>query len=114
MNTKTPIVKPAGGQDFNWREEFTPGYPLTPDETSRLLKHQGHMCAICHRRVKYPQEKLVLDHDKETGVIRGFLCSQCNLWLGSAEQYLSCPPTKKLGINKLYTCKRSGKKVRSA
>ena len=41
---------------------------------------QGGLCAICGR--KQPEKWLAVDHDHETGVIRGLLCSRCNSGLG--------------------------------
>lgn len=111
MNTRTPIVKPVQADNWrsNWREDFDPGYPLTFQEHTRVLNLQNHRCSICGYKAKYPEEKLVLDHDHDTLLIRGYLCGKCNIWLKQAENYLANPPTKRLGISKKYTCKRSGK-----
>ena len=37
-------------------------------------------CAICGT----DQENLKLDHDHNTGYIRGYLCHPCNIWEGKA------------------------------
>ena len=39
---------------------------------------QDGKCAICHQ----VPTKLVIDHDHETGLVRGLLCSPCNTSLG--------------------------------
>lgn len=52
-----------------------------------LLTLQGGVCGICGDP---PQEtrKLALDHDHETGEIRGLLCGSCNYKLGVYEKWI--------------------------
>ena len=40
-------------------------------------------CEIC----RTPRRKLVLDHDHETGFIRGWICQSCNVHLGKAQAH---------------------------
>lgn len=51
-----------------------------------LLKKQGGKCAICgvHEEsyIEAHGKKFAIDHDHETGVIRGLLCCKCNRGLG--------------------------------
>src|SRR5450759_1531991 len=56
-------------------------YGLAPEEFQEMLAIQGGLCAICHDpmvRANEPQ----IDHDHETGRVRGLLCARCNLALG--------------------------------
>lgn len=55
-------------------------YGLTPEKYNLMLLSQGGICAICHlaRGIR----KLAVDHDHETGVVRGLLCQFCNTALG--------------------------------
>jgi len=51
-----------------------------------ILKEQGGMCLICKQAAKRP----VLDHDhkkknKGSGLVRGVLCSNCNVFLAKIE-----------------------------
>lgn len=46
-----------------------------------LLEKQGSRCKICGSTEK----RFALDHDHQTGVIRGVLCTRCNLALGVLE-----------------------------
>ncbi|MDQ1713038.1 MAG: hypothetical protein QOE45_2488 [Frankiaceae bacterium] len=53
-------------------------YGITEAEVAAMIEAQGGGCAIC--RVK-PAEHV--DHDHETGVVRGILCFTCNVGLGN-------------------------------
>ena len=59
-----------------------------------LFKEQDGKCAICDREVGHSSKngadcKLAVDHDHETGKIRGLLCNRCNRGLGFLENRLS-------------------------
>ena len=54
-------------------------YGITPGEYDALLEEQNGVCAICNER---PVERLCVDHDHPTDLIRGLLCRLCNLGLG--------------------------------
>ena len=63
-------------------------YGLTDEEVDFLIAEQGGNCAICG---KPPSDentrahwngKLCVDHDHETGKVRGLLCNDCNLAVG--------------------------------
>jgi hypothetical protein len=59
-------------------EAFAPRmYPLTSTDRKLLLGLQGHLCAICGT-----DGQLVIDHDHDTGLVRGGLCHTCNAGLG--------------------------------
>lgn len=76
-------------------------YGLTPDEHARLLELQGGTCAVCRKR--QTMQAMAVDHNHQTGAVRGLLCLGCNKGiLGSgfdsarllfaAAAYLMCPP----------------------
>lgn len=52
-------------------------YDLTPEQYDEMARAQGERCAICEQIAV-----LVVDHDHDTGMIRGLLCSVCNAGLG--------------------------------
>ncbi len=79
---------------------------LTLDEYRAMLEKQDHKCAICGRgddawwlRRDTNRDGWHIDHDHETGEVRGILCPPCNLMIGyaadrpdvlmNAAQYLS-------------------------
>jgi hypothetical protein len=59
-------------------------YGITTLDYERILFEQDESCAICgrkdfgSRRVKY----FFVDHDHQTGRVRGLLCSKCNQAIG--------------------------------
>ncbi len=62
-------------------------FGITEEDYQRLLKEQNGVCKICGRpeaisRNGIPRH-LSVDHDHETHVVRGLLCSRCNIALGS-------------------------------
>lgn len=63
-------------------------YGITPDEYDAMLKKQNKVCAICKdreatvHRISQKTQKLAVDHDHNTGKVRGLLCSRCNKALG--------------------------------
>lgn len=57
-------------------------YGITADEYNVMLVAQGYICYLCGDLPKRPSPNLVVDHDHETGKIRGLLCPGCNKGLG--------------------------------
>jgi hypothetical protein len=56
-------------------------YGITPEEYDARLAEQGGGCAVCGRPPK-AGKSLHVDHDHETGYVRGLLCFSCNAALG--------------------------------
>ena len=48
---------------------------------AEMLEAQGGVCWICEKPPRARQ--LAVDHDHDTGEIRGLLCTNCNLALGN-------------------------------
>jgi hypothetical protein len=53
-------------------------YGLTPEQYEAMKKAQRGRCAICNRET----DKLVIDHNHDTGTVRSLLCNNCNLAIG--------------------------------
>lgn len=60
-------------------------YGLTEADYEALLERQGGGCAICGSPTvrDRTRNQLYVDHDHQTGRVRGLLCSPCNSGLGA-------------------------------
>lgn len=67
------------GRVNNRKRLLKANYGLTVDDYGQMVENQGGLCAIC---TKEPARILSVDHDHETGVVRGLLCDPCNQGLG--------------------------------
>ncbi len=79
-------------------------YGITLHQVVELAAHQGGVCAVCGALPDVTKKRggLHVDHDHDTGKVRGLLCERCNLGLGffrddmvrlvSAVGYLENPP----------------------
>jgi len=54
----------------------------TPEDVLLLLEVQGGRCALCH--TPFDGFEFYIDHDHDSGKLRGLLCNRCN----SAEGYI--------------------------
>lgn len=64
---------------------------LTVDDYLRMLNEQDQRCGGCGRRaVDIPGKytPLFVDHNHTTGVVRGLVCSACNVQIGRIEAAL--------------------------
>ncbi len=60
-------------------------YGLTLSAFKRMLRSQDYTCAICPTEIKAGvngKRAACVDHCHKTGVVRGLLCTRCNLGLG--------------------------------
>lgn len=55
-------------------------YSISEATYEAIFQKQDGKCAICHCRQHY--QRLAVDHDHKTGMVRGLLCTNCNRGLG--------------------------------
>lgn len=73
------------------------------DPLFRLREYQAGHCALCRSA-----RQLVVDHDHESGLVRGLLCRSCNTKEGKYleapwfEVYRADPPAARLGLEIQY------------
>lgn len=63
-------------------------FGITLEEYEEMLERQDGKCAICGKaesalsNAGIPGKMLAVDHDHETGRVRGLLCQRCNIGIG--------------------------------
>jgi hypothetical protein len=111
---ENPDASRATGRERYWERKeksrerrWVRQYGLSKDDYAALLKGQGGTCAICGAAGPgRKSETWCIDHDHETGEVRGLLCHACNAGLGHfldsgemlrrAADYLAHPPSREL------------------
>jgi hypothetical protein len=83
-------AKTTRGREVKREGILRRAFGLTAEAYAALHASQGGVCAICARpeRRKHRDGKqlsLAVDHDHETGAVRGLLCSACNVAIGQFE-----------------------------
>jgi hypothetical protein len=58
-------------------------YGITLEGYDRLLEGQDNGCAICGKTPEENGQRLAVDHNHDTGKVRGLLCGQCNTGIGN-------------------------------
>lgn len=56
-------------------------YGLDDGDYDRMYEEQGGKCFICQRATG-KRKRLAVDHDHDTGLVRGLLCGPCNKMVG--------------------------------
>jgi len=57
-------------------------YGITKEDFKKLYEQQEGACAVCGKFLEYNGLDTHIDHDHDTGKVRGILCSNCNTALG--------------------------------
>ncbi len=70
------------------RKDRLKQYGLSINDYDQLSKQQGGVCSICglpetKKSFGTRTRRLSVDHNHETGKVRGLLCNQCNVGLGN-------------------------------
>lgn len=71
-------------REHNRRKGLARRYGMTIEQYDAMSEAQGGVCAICKREPEGTSRwgRLHVDHDHDTGEIRGLLCAPCNTALG--------------------------------
>jgi hypothetical protein len=81
----TPVARAAK----RWRDLLRK-YGVSREAYNKLMVKQGGLCCICNKPERRTNQlgellPLAVDHDHETGELRGLLCATCNKALGLFE-----------------------------
>lgn len=69
--------------DKYYEQSLKKRYGLTLEGYDKLLTLQGGKCAICQTTEPgAKRSRFMVDHDHQTGQVRGLLCHHCNVGLG--------------------------------
>lgn len=78
-------------QEGHIRRHYQKRYGITPEQYDQMLSEQQGVCAICNSTPESDRnrelQRLAVDHDHDTGEVRGLLCARCNLSLGHIEPH---------------------------
>lgn len=77
--TATQLVE-RSSYGYRWR--LMNSYGITIEQYQRIWADQYGLCAICFRSESEIGERLCVDHDHDTGIVRGLLCRKCNKAIG--------------------------------
>lgn len=86
-------------------------YGISAGDYWTLYEAQGRHCAICQIATG-KTKRLAVDHDHDTGQVRGLLCGPCNQLIGRrygiealarAINYLADPPAPKILMSHMLT-----------
>lgn len=61
-----------------WKSTLKHKYGITPEIHQMMYEDQGGRCYFCDDRPTSGKVGLAIDHDKDTGLVRGLLCRPCN------------------------------------
>lgn len=82
------IDNPEKYKITNRKKYLKKQYGLTIEDVDIMLKNQNYKCAICGREIllhgsSVDKNKIAhVDHNHETGKVRGLLCNDCNRGIG--------------------------------
>lgn len=79
-----PVKRARLNAQCNERNYFKK-YGVTRKEKYDMLAAQGNACAACGDTTPKTFHPWHLDHDHETGEVRGILCQHCNLAVGNVK-----------------------------
>jgi hypothetical protein len=68
---------PNSSRQANWKHQ---GIDISVEQYEKMFADQRGCCAVCGIKIK--DHTLDVDHNHNTGEIRGLLCRECNIALG--------------------------------
>jgi ribosomal protein L24E len=72
------IVRWRRSAETHRRQSLRRRYGLTIEQFDEMLAEQGGVCAICGTDTPLGRGTFHVDHDHQTGQVRGLLCHPCN------------------------------------
>lgn len=79
VSAREKEYKKGKGRPAYWKKQ---GIILTVEGYDKMLSEQNGCCGICGEFRLPEQRVLVVDHNHDSGKIRGLLCHPCNMGIG--------------------------------
>lgn len=79
---KWKAKNPENVRKMHRRSHLRREYGLTPEKYNAMHAEQKGCCAICRKHASELPRGLAVDHNHESGAVRGLLCHQCNAGIG--------------------------------
>lgn len=74
--------KASYSPEYDRKKHLRQKYGLTVEDYNQMFDSQGGKCAICGKHQSEDEKTFCVDHNHDTGAVRGLLCSKCNKALG--------------------------------
>lgn len=74
---------PTRTHEYHRNANLKRNYGITSADYDAMLTRQGGVCAICK---KPSDQSFHVEHDHESGLVRGLCCSRCNHVLGHSKE----------------------------
>lgn len=85
MSSTDEARLPSSHPDYARQKRYRDLFDISLAEYDLITAYQRGVCAICGRPPKVGGNRLSVDHDHISGLIRGQLCWTCNKLLGYLE-----------------------------
>ena len=66
-----------------WERSIRIKFGISPETYIEMLDKQNSRCAICGRHQEELPKRMAVDHNHDTGKVRGLLCGNCNTGIGN-------------------------------
>lgn len=63
---------------YGFRSRLRTAFGITEEQYNELLEKQNNSCALCKKNREHFDRRFAVDHDHQSGEIRGLLCFYCN------------------------------------
>lgn len=73
---------PEKARDKDFNSDLKKHYGINAEQYWKLFEDQKGLCACCGQSHELFKRRLHVDHDHNTGKIRGLLCTECNPGIG--------------------------------
>lgn len=96
---------PTEAKNRDFRSDLKKHYGITPEQYYEMFDKQKGLCACCGQSHEKFKRRFHVDHDHQTGQVRGLLCTECNPGIGYFQESI---PRLEMAIAYLKKSKKLG------